>query len=282
MTKSEQKDLPVLAGTALEAVDWGVDAGAGAEDVGADEQLTPILRVLHYQCPQIDEDDPGYVPGARPGNIFNIATQELWDGKEGLDVVVCGRKKHYGEWLPRGDGGGGGFRGFHDQAEPIVQELLSRHGQFKPLPWTNDAGEDVQLVETGEMFVLYSPPPLSHDNARRAILSFTSKSLATYKGYNTRHAEWRFPQADGSRRPGPVWAYRWRLRSLGTSNKLGKFFIWTLDLAPPANGPIEALIGRQDPELFLMAKESSEQYRRGNVRYKAEQATTVNPNDPPF
>src|SRR6266550_8093085 len=143
--------LPATTGTALEIVDWGDDAGVGAEDVGADEQLTPILRILHYQCPQIDEDDPGHVPGARPGMIYNIATHEVWDGKEGVDVVVCGRKKHYAEWIPRIDGGGGGgFRGFHDKTEPLVQELLHKHGERKPLPWVNDAGEDVQLIETGE------------------------------------------------------------------------------------------------------------------------------------
>jgi hypothetical protein len=264
---------------ASELAELEEDAGLGVEDVTAEEQLTPILRILHYQCPQIDPNDLGYVPNAKPGMLYNIATRETFDGNEGLDIIVCGRQRRYTEWLPRGSAlGGGGFRGFHEAREPIIFDLVRKYGQFAPLHWTNDKGEEVDLIETGELFVLYAPPPLTIENAHRAIVNFTSKSLSVYKSYISRHMQWQIP---GQNKPRAVFAYRWRLTSKATSNAKGKFFVWALDLAPPAGSPTEALVRIQDPMLYQTAKASWETYQRGQVRYTPDEAVTDG-EDPPF
>jgi hypothetical protein len=287
--KVEDEKLPApIAGTALEVVDFGDAAGLGAEDLGMDDQLTPLLRILHYQCPQIDRHDPKFIPGAAPGNICDVSSGQCWDGEEvGLDVVVCGVKRRYGEWIPRdgAGGGGGGFRGFHEVEDPTVQKLLFEHGKFKPLPWVNGAGERVELVETGELFVLFAPPPLTYDNASRALVNFTSTSLAGWKQYNRLHSGWRFKQTDGSMKAGPVCAWRWRLRSQSTQNSQGRFFVWRMDLsskvANPDSGPLDNRVVEQEPALYEMALDSLHQYRSGQVSYQ--QTEEVARDDaPPF
>jgi len=253
--------------------DW--DSGEGFEDITADEQLTPILRVLHYQCPQIDKADPAFILGATPGMIMNTATRELFDGTVGLDVVVCGRGYRYAEWIPRGtiSASGGSFRGFRDpihdpETAALIRKLQIQHkSRFMALPWENEKGEQVEFVETGELFVLFAPPPLTVGNARRAMLNFTSKSLAVWKSYNSKNMDWKNPKTG---KPREIVAYRWRLSSHGTQNAKGKFFIWQLDLAPPAGSPVEALVHEQDLALWEMARASAQQFKQGQVRYTPE------------
>ena len=226
-------------GTALEVVDFGDLAGYGTEGLGIDDQPTPLLRILHYQCPQIDRADPKFIHGAAPGMICDVSIGEVWEGQEtGLDIVVCGTKRRYQRWIPRPRPGlqivrqrSGNFRGFLETDDPIVGPLLSRHGKFAALPRSNEDGETEQLVETGELFVLFGPPPLTHEGAQRAMVNFQSTSLGTWKMYNRRHESFRFPQPGGSMRQGPLCFWRWRLRSQPVSNDQGKFFVWSIELA---------------------------------------------------
>lgn len=266
------EEATVETGTALQVYDWGADAGAGMDDAGIDERITPLLRILHYQCPEVDRHDPAFVPGAEPGMFLNTATREVFDGVDtGLDVVIAARQRHFAEWVPRSRGGG--FRGFHDPREEVVNQLRARHGRFGRLPWVNPTtNEEVELVETGQLFVLYAPPPLSSDVARYAILSFTSASYPTYASVITRHNEWVFRQPDGTRKAAPAWAYRWRIRAVPTQNDKGKFFVPRIELAPPARNHLEALYIRDDPALFQAARDFALLVREGSVKYDMNQA----------
>lgn len=262
----EVNTLPKTQGGTLQTYDFGDDAGAGMEDVAMEEQVVPILRILHYQCPEIVKNDAKFIQGAAPGMILNTATREVFDGDLGLDLIVCARDYHYGEWIPRDDnGGGGGYRGRHDSTEALVRKLKAEHGKFKPLPWVNAEDEGVELVETGQFYALYSVPDIAADVARRAIVSFTSSSLKTYQGAITRHNDVTFQQPGGKRAVGPAWLYRWRLRSMAQSKGTFNWFSWRLDPAGPSLR--ESIIANDDPDLYAMAREFHKQYAEGVVKY---------------
>jgi hypothetical protein len=210
--------------------------------------------------------------------ICNVSIGEVWEGQEvGVDMIVCGTKRRYQEWIPRPRPGlsinrvrSGNFRGFHETDDSVVKRLLSQHGKFTALPWTNADNETVNLVETGELFVMFASPPLTHENAQLAMVNFQSTSLGEWKKYNGRHESFRFPQPDGRMMQAPLCFWRWRLRSQPASNDQGKFFIWRIDLASkiknPDSGALDNQVAVQDPELFKMAESIMRQYKAGQVQ----------------
>jgi hypothetical protein len=79
--------------------------------------------------------------------IYDSLTQRLYDGRVGLDVVIYGHRRRY---LARRDmPGTGSFRRQYEATEPFIRTLVRRYGSYRALPWANDAGERVNLVETG-------------------------------------------------------------------------------------------------------------------------------------
>ena len=62
--------------------------GATFDGMTSEDLALPFLRLLTNMSPQIGEVD-----GANPGMIFNTATEELFDGDEGVQscrVHMCG------------------------------------------------------------------------------------------------------------------------------------------------------------------------------------------------
>ena len=279
LTPPEKGKLPATVGTALEVRDFGDDAGAGSEDLGLGEVLTPFLRMLQGLNPELNPSKAEHIPGAVLGQIINTATKELYGT---VDAVICSRSYHYGLWIPRDTGGG--FRGALPPSDKLVRDTLARmnakygsSGKFKmpryrdgrwtdDPPRTADTDEAVEMVETGQYYLLYDTAgELSAATAKRAIIAFTSTALPVYQGVNTRHASWTWQQPDGQRRPAPLWAYRWRVGSRPDKNNKGEFFVWNFTLAPPAETYREALIERDDP-IYTMGREFYDLVQSGTVK----------------
>lgn len=295
----EEEKLPArTTGTDLEVVDFGDDAGAGTEGASLDEQLTPFLRMLQGLSPEINPGKGEYVPGAQMGMILNTASLELFDGKAGLDVVVCAREHAYGQWIPRDLGSG--FRGNLSPDDDLVRATLARlskkygaSAKFKmpryrdgrwtdEPPRTRDTDEPVELVEAGQLYVLYGPPgELDAGSASRAIISMTSTAMPVYQSWFTRHNSYKWLQPDGRKLPGPIWMYRWRLTTQLTKNNKGEFFIWALNLAPPAQSFREARLLPNDP-LYLAGREFNQLFQQGAIKADYEAASGDDPDAPPF
>jgi hypothetical protein len=245
-----------------EVVDLGDDAGAGTEDMRMEEQLTPFLRILQAQSPQVLEGEGEYVDGARAGMFFDTATQEVFPGAEGLQVMVAARDYHYGMWLPRDSGGG--FRGMLMPEDPNVRRLIAQHGRFRKLPHVTPDGEAVDLVETIQLYLLYAPV-LAPETARRAIMSFSSASLPVAQNLLTRHNGWRYRQPDGAMRPAQLWSYVWRVKTVPQQNAKGRWYNYRFDLEPSGAKPMGALVKRTDP-LFAMGREFYQLVKSGGAK----------------
>ena len=50
------------------------NAGAGLQNIGADQMQIPFIRILQALSPQLNKDKPEYIKGASQGDIFNTVT----------------------------------------------------------------------------------------------------------------------------------------------------------------------------------------------------------------
>lgn len=272
------------ASGALATYDFGDDAGAGMENTRMEEQTTPFLRMAQGLSPELDRNKGEYIKGLVVGDIFNTATREFYDGREGVEGIFCWKDYHYGLWIPRDLGGG--YRGAVPPEAPIVQQTLARmqakYGtsakfkfpRYRDGKWTDEParspeGEAVELVETGQIYELYAPVAgggLTRGNFNRAIVAFTSTALPVYTGYVTRHLNQLWPQTNGKRSPAPIFAYRWRMTTFQQKNAKGEFYNWRIDLSPPGASFVEALYARDNPELFRAAKGFFDMAKAGLVK----------------
>lgn len=198
--------------------DFGDDAGKGTENMGADEQILPFLRILQANSPQIVENT---LEGAKPGMILNTATNELFTS---LELLFVARDHNFVKYVPRDSGGG--FVGILDKNDEIVRTLRQEQGQFGKL--LMDGGEH-ELVET---FYLFSFAKAQTGQAFRAILPFASTQIKAYKGLMTRvttELVYDIP-GKGIVHP-PLWAHRWRAGTVLQKNKKGSFYGWDITLA---------------------------------------------------
>ncbi len=118
------------------------DMAMGFEHTTSKDFKIPIVRVLQALSPEVDEDNPKYIDGAKPGYIYNISTKTAYDGKSGIIVVPVLYFRKWVEFVPRDNGGG------YVDEYPIdhpVAKTGERIGKStnKRLPNGND------LVETG-------------------------------------------------------------------------------------------------------------------------------------
>lgn len=70
----------------------------GFETVDKSRLEMPFLKILQ----KVDENDPDYIDGSKPGEFFNSITSQVYGNK--LKVIVLGQYDNYVEWQPNGGG----------------------------------------------------------------------------------------------------------------------------------------------------------------------------------
>lgn len=244
-------------GSSLVEGDFGDDAGKGLENVSAAERSIPFFRILQSNNPQVKDPREGGLPGARPGMILNLATNELFDGIAGIPFIPVHRDHNFPEWTPRA--AGGGFVTIHADDDPLVLELQAAHGKFGKLPngvtKRNDQGQAMDGTELTETYYLYG---LATDDYVPALVAFTSTQIKKYKNFINRVTGFKYKQGEAAVVP-PLFAHKWLLQTVSEKNKKGDFYGWRLSLfAKNADGSeapyIQSLVPRSDP-LYGQGKE---------------------------
>lgn len=95
------------------------DIGAGFEGADTDSYAIPFLKLLQKMSPEVDEDSPSYIQGAKSGMLLNTVTNKLFDGKEGFQIVPCAYRRSFVRWGGR-EGADSGFKG-----EMTVEEFVA-------------------------------------------------------------------------------------------------------------------------------------------------------------
>lgn len=189
-------------------------AGSGFENQTSDDYAIPFIHILQALSPILQERDE-----LKQGMIINTVTGEAFDGKTGIAFVPATTQHNYVEFKPRD--AGGGFVGAHAVDDPMVLAAIKASSEFGK--YTTPDGNE--LIET---FYVYGIAVMDDGTTIDAVLAFSSSKIKKYKAWMTKAKTIQIPLTDGRRIPAPLFAHRYRLKTVGEKNTKGNFFNWDI------------------------------------------------------
>lgn len=235
------------AATALAAYDYGEHANAGFENTSQDDFSIPFLDILQGQSPEVES-----LPSAKPGMFHNTVTDDLFDGKEGISVVVVGTAHEYVEWVPRTRGGG--IVGRHAVNAQIVEDAKRNAESFNDLK--TPAGNE--LVETFYAYLILNLP----EGPVPAVLSNSSTRIKPYKAMMTKANMIMVPTPNGGKVKPPLFAHKFRLTTDKRKNNDGEWHTYVVAFDSEDKSAAGARLAPDDP-LFQAAVEFHEVIKAG-------------------
>ena len=223
--------------TDLATVDYGDYGNAGFENTSQDDFSIPFLDILQGQSPEVES-----LPNAKPGMFHNTVTDDLFDGKEGVSVIVVGTNHEYVEWVPRNKGGG--IVGRHAVDSDIVRRARESAESFNDLK----TPEGNELVETFYAYLILNLP----EGPTPAVLSNTSTRIKPYKAMMTKANMIMVPTADGRKVKPPLFAHKFRLTTEKRKNNDGEWHTYVVAFDSPDKSALGARLAPTD-ELFQAA-----------------------------
>lgn len=218
-SKKEDKQLPATtAGTELteeqqQALALNAEfeefAGSGFENQTSDDYSIPFINILQALSPQLEENDQ-----LRAGMLYNTVTGEAFKGSEGIAFVAATTRHQYVEFKPRDQGGG--FIAAHEIDDPMVKAAIQASTEFGKY----HTPEGNELVET---FYVYGIAIDAEGNTMDAVIAFNSTKIKRYKAWQTKAKTIQIQLPDRRRIPAPLWAHRYRIRTVAEKNNKGSF-----------------------------------------------------------
>ncbi len=230
------------AAAVTKAFDYSDDADAGFEGMTREDFVIPFLGILQPLSPQVDTGSGSYVEGAEASQVINTVTQDLWDGKKGLQFIPCHRAHNFIEWVPRKQGGG--LVKVYDAADPYV--VAAREGQ--PRFGAIELANKNELIETFSVFGLVLSPAGTWE---QAVISFSSTQIKPYKQWMTRASAILIKTPDNRNIRPPLFAHRYLLTTRRQENDAGIWWQWVVDFA---DGTAENSRVPVEDEVYLNAR----------------------------
>lgn len=101
------------------------DSQRGSEQVTAEDLVIPRLEILQSLSPEVEEDKPEYIKGAKPGMLINSVTKQIY-GNE-VFVVPVHYTKQWLVWKARAKGGG--FFGSYPNPDEAADRVKKEGGE---------------------------------------------------------------------------------------------------------------------------------------------------------
>ena len=238
VAKKEEAAVPAVASMFEE------DAGGGFEETTKDDYAIPFLQALQKMSPQVDPEEDGYIEGAKPGQIVNTVSEELWDGKTGVLVIPVHYERKVIEWVPRNKGGGNGagFVAEHDidTGLLLLDECTQDDNKRDIHPGTGNEMQDTRVH-----YVLVVGDDGSYEPA---VISMTRTKIKGSKKWITIMNGIKKRRANGGLYTPPMFSHIYRLQTEAKSNDQGTYYVY--------NVRKERELGTQegDEELYMAAK----------------------------
>ena len=243
--KSEQ--TTALAGN----FDYGEMKGDGWDNTSTDDFTIPFLAVIQAMSPQVQENEGEYIKDAKAGNLMNTASQELFDGKEGVEFVPCYTQHLFVEWKNR-QADGGGFVATHESDSQVTRDAKERSTAFGKYTVPVEEGTDHDLVET---FYIYGLIVAGEEILTPCMISFSSTKIKAYKGIMT-------PMRQVKGRP-PIFAFKLRITTISEKNKHGSFHNFKIAFA--GGSAVDSLMA-PDHAFVLAGQEFKVQIAEGKAK----------------
>ncbi len=240
---------------------FGDDLDKGFENMTQQDLALPFIRILGQLSPQVTEGDSKYVPGAKPGMIYNTVTNELYDGKKGIKVISCYYKKDYPEWSERGEGSAAPVA-LHAPNSPVIA-TGKREGSKIRLPNGN------YLEETASYYVMVETKAGGYTPA---LITMKSTQLNVSKKWNAMMKTVQISDGKGGFAVPPMHGVVYNLSSNLQKNDKGSWYGWVVTQ--------DRILDTKDKALYLSAKSFSGDVKKGSVQTKADVEERVNENVP--
>ncbi len=268
---------------ALMLDDAGQDLGFEKGDVAL-----PFFRVLQSNSPQAMRKNPKYVEDALPGFFYNTATNNVYDGDKGVDVIPVHFMKQATLWKPRvGDAGqptGGGFvREISlEEGVALLKHCIKndKNKDITPLGYKDPQGQDnagLELVIAAMYYVLLFDKASGDGVFEAVAMPMASTQMKKSRSWNAviQNARLPHPSGAGSYRA-PMFGFCYHITTIPESNNKGEWMGVKIKQDQPlikvdANGvPLEQFKGAAN--LYLAARDFKALVASGKVKVKQEDA----------
>lgn len=242
---------------------FAADAGAGNENMGADDLAIPFLKIVSKLDPILDERDD-----VRAGDLLNTVSGKVFKQKDGVTVVPVAYQRRFIEWAPRGSGGSGAPLRILTPSDALPKTERD--------PDTNKdmviGGGGTYLEDTHQQYVVIVNDDGTFSNA---LIAMKATQLKVSRKWNSMIAERVMKLEDGRVIQPPRFSSTYKMGSEAQSNSKGSWHGWTVE--------VDDFI--TDSSLYQHCKEFSESIRAGdvNVKYSEEENMADEKNgDVPF
>lgn len=205
--------------TAVSTLDFGELAGqknVGMENADRDSFALPFLVILQKMSPQLDRNDPEYLPEAREGDILNTATRSVYNGDEGILVANVSFKRSFTAWKLREKGGG--YVAEYVPSDPIVLTTKPDEKKRNVMP-----DGITQLVDTRMHAVIL----LGQELPVPALVTMSSTQIKKSKRWMSAMDE--MMKKDGA----PTFGHVYKMTTIPESNDQGNWMGWKIDYVGP-------------------------------------------------
>lgn len=196
---------------------FGDYANAGFENVKTSDILVPRISILQDLSPQVKEEKPEYIEGAKRGMICDVGTGQLL-GDSFLFVPVH-YMKVWLEWYPRKSGKG--LAEIHTDGSILDHCVKNEKGQ----PFLENGN---YISETAQLFGL----DVSDGGCRQVFIPFASTQLKKSKRLLTLALAERIISRGREITP-PLFYRSYIMGSVAESNAEGDWFGWKIERGLP-------------------------------------------------
>jgi hypothetical protein len=228
------------------------DIGSGLEGMTKDDFAVPRLTILQSLSPAVNKRGEDYVEGAEVGMIYDNVSGALYDGQEGILMVLVQYRRSHLEWWPRDSKKGKGFVADHGP-DPSILTKTTRTDKGQNLLPTGS-----EIVPTAEYFGFVVDEATG--SYERVLIPMSKTQLIKAKRLNTMASTLLVDVPGKGKAVAPLFYRTYLFKTKPESNDKGNWFGW--DITP---GPLVAEI-KNGTNIYLEARAFKQSVVKGEVK----------------
>lgn len=194
--------------------------GAGMETATAADFAIPRLRIVQKGSKNLEKGSELFVEGAEVGMIINSVTNELYDGQEGIDLVLVSYRRAHLNWWPIGSRKGKGFIKDYG-ADPAILEKTTRDDKGNSL-----LADGSEIVPTAEYFAYLVDTETG--KADQVVISMAKTQMIKSRKLITLASTYYVPNSQGVMKQAPLFYRLYHFSTKPESNDKGNWFGWEI------------------------------------------------------